>query len=193
MLGALTAQLHNQASTWAPPSDFTRHAWDADGLAGERPVWGRFWELRNLTSAQRSTLEHARSRLRRDLLDFGTDARVYSLIHADLVPDNLLVDGDTMRVLDFDDCGFGWHLFDVATVFYTMRTRDYFDAAKTAFLGAYRTVRPLTDEDLSLMPMFTAARALTYLGWLHTRGDGNPDSEKRAAASTVATVQEYVS
>ena len=39
-LGALTAAMHNQASAWQPPSGFTRHALDADGLMGEAPHWG---------------------------------------------------------------------------------------------------------------------------------------------------------
>ena len=28
---------------------------------------------------------------------------------------NLLIDGDVTKVIDFDDCGFGWLLYDCAT------------------------------------------------------------------------------
>ena len=60
-IGALAARLHNQAERWTPPPGFTRHAWDTDGLVGEQPFWGRFWELAALSASQRSLLERARS------------------------------------------------------------------------------------------------------------------------------------
>src|SRR3569832_2380124 len=44
-VGRLAARLHNQSAAWNAPAGFLRHAWDAEGLAGERPFWGRFWEL----------------------------------------------------------------------------------------------------------------------------------------------------
>ena len=42
-LGRVMARLHlaSDALTLAP--DFTRHAWDQDGLLGPQPFWGRFW------------------------------------------------------------------------------------------------------------------------------------------------------
>src|SRR5215475_14428934 len=48
-VGALAARLHNQSSGWTGPAGFVRHAWDAEGLAGERPFWGRFWDLEALS------------------------------------------------------------------------------------------------------------------------------------------------
>ncbi len=54
--------MHNQAAGWQPPATFRRHAWDMAGLVGERPFWGRFWELAALTPAQRSLLDRKRER-----------------------------------------------------------------------------------------------------------------------------------
>ena len=41
----------------------------------------------------------------------------YGLTHGDFLLENLLRDGDTVLIIDFDDCGFGfgWHVMDVAT------------------------------------------------------------------------------
>ena len=39
----------------------------------------------------------------------------YSVIHADMHPGNIVVDGDRLTVIDFDDAGFGWHQYDIAT------------------------------------------------------------------------------
>ena len=115
-LGALTAAMHNQASAWQPPTGFTRHALDSDGLMGEGPHWGPFWEHRSLSPAERRLLLDARAHLRQKLAQLSRDPSVYSLIHADMHPGNILVHGDRLTVIDFDDAGFGWHPYDIAVV-----------------------------------------------------------------------------
>ena len=48
-IGAIAARMHNHTAGWRHPAGFRRHAWDAAGLVGEQPLWGRFWELAALT------------------------------------------------------------------------------------------------------------------------------------------------
>ena len=168
-IGKLAARLHNQACSWTLPPDFTRHAWDAEGLVGERPFWGRFWELAALSPAQRQLVLTARDRLRRDLGALNRSTAVYGLIHADFAPENLLVDGERIRLLDFDDVGFGWHLLEIATSLYFPLGQPYYEAIREAVIAGYRTERALPDEQLALLPLFLAARGTTYLGWVHTR------------------------
>ena len=61
-IGAIMARVHNHAAHWSRPAGFTRHAWDVEGLLGEQPLWGRFWELPALSQAQRALLLRARAR-----------------------------------------------------------------------------------------------------------------------------------
>ncbi len=70
----------------------------------------------------------------------------YGLIHADLVPENLLVDGDRVRVIDFDDAGFGWHLFELATSLYFISGDEGYPTARAALIRGYRSERALPDE-----------------------------------------------
>jgi Ser/Thr protein kinase RdoA (MazF antagonist) len=151
------------------PEGFTRHAWDDAGLVGEQPFWGRFWELAALSEAERELLLRVRDRLRRELAALPKSRAIYGLIHADFAPENLLVDGDRVRLLDFDDAGFGWHLFEIATSLYFHIGQPYYEAIRTATIAGYRSERALPDEELALLPMFLAARGCTYLGWVHTR------------------------
>ncbi len=74
-----------------------------------------------------------------------------------------------MRLLDFDDAGFGWHLFEIATSLYFHIGQPYYATLRDATIAGYRTERQLTEEQLALLPMFLAARGFTYLGWVHTR------------------------
>lgn len=186
-IGETAARLHNQALDWQIPPGFTRHAWDADALAGPDPLWGRFWELPALSDDQRALLLRARESVHADLSRYRDDpanADRYSLIHADFVAENLLVDGADVRLIDFDDAGYGWHLFEIATALYFERGEAHFDTAYQALIEGYRRVRELPDAQLAYMPLFFAARSFTYLGWVCTR----PETET-ARTMTPALVE----
>lgn len=169
VIGELAASVHNQSSTWEIPGGFSRHAWDVDGITGDLPFWGRFWELDTLTSSQRELIVKVRGRLQKELSAFGQEKSRYSLIHADMVPENVLIDGKNVHLIDFDDAGFGWHMFELATalIFYT--GTDYFNDIRDAYVEGYRSLRELSEDDLLQLPLFMMARATTYLGWVHTR------------------------
>ena len=168
-IGVLAARLHNQSSRWRPPPGFTRQAWDVEGLVGEQPLWGRFWELAALSESERALMIRARDRVRADLSGLERTPRNYGLIHADFAPENLMVDGSRVRLIDFDDAGYGWHLFEIATTLYFHIGQPYFEAVERATIAGYRTERELSAADQSLLPLFYTARGFTYLGWVHTR------------------------
>ncbi len=169
IIGELAARVHNQASQWNLPKGFTRHHWDVERLVGENPFWGRFWELGALSHEQRRLILSAREQVRRKLMAFGQTRDRYGLIHADFLPENLLVSGDRIQLIDFDDAGFGWHLFDLATFLFSHLGESHFDRMQNAVIEGYRKKRALPDSHLDMMPVFLTARAFTYLGWVHTR------------------------
>jgi Ser/Thr protein kinase RdoA (MazF antagonist) len=168
-IGVLAARLHNQSARWRPPPGFTRKAWDTEGLVGERPLWGRFWELAALSESERALLIRARDRVRQELSALERSPRNYGLIHADFAPENLIVDGSRIRLIDFDDAGYGWHLFEIATMPYFHIGQPYFERIERATLAGYRSERELTAGDAALLPLFYTARGLTFLAWVHTR------------------------
>lgn len=186
VLGELAAQVHNQAVSWTLPEGFTRHAWDADGLAGDQPFWGRFWEIGNATDEERVLLARMRERLHRDLAAVPKSPGSYSMIHADFASENIMVDGDDVRLIDFDDAGFGWHLFELVTALYFIRGEDYFETAQDALIRGYRKHRQLADEDLERLPLFFLARGTTYVGWVHTRSETDTARELTPALVTMA-------
>jgi Ser/Thr protein kinase RdoA (MazF antagonist) len=81
----------------------------------------------------------------------------------------VLVAGDDLVVIDFDDFGDGWYLFDLATVlFWFMQHADY-DRFRAAVLRGYRAERALSEEEERMLEVFLVARGYTYLGWAATR------------------------
>ena len=168
-LGRLMATMHEQAVAWRPPSHFERHSLDADGLVGESPFWGRFWDISTLTAKQRETLTAARLWIHAKLSEYGKDSGTYSMIHADLGSANVLVENDRVFVIDFDDAGFGWHLYDIAVVLLDYATSPNYELIREALIVGYRSKRPISDEDLALLPMFLVVRMLASLGWVDER------------------------
>jgi Ser/Thr protein kinase RdoA (MazF antagonist) len=175
-LGAITASMHNQASAWRPPAGFTRHALDSDGLMGLAPHWGPFWEHRSLSPAERDLLIDVRGRMYETLTRLPRDSSVYSVIHADMHPGNILVDGDRLTVIDFDDTGFGWHQYDIATALTGWQTKPNAAEIERAFLAGYCATRPVPGEALSLIPTFRLIRWMATIGWFHQRPELNRPS-----------------
>lgn len=161
-VGAIAARIHNHGLDWQRPAGFTRPAWDADALVGDSPVFGRFWELPELAPDTRTLLLAARDRSRDRMAALGP---ANELIHGDLIPDNLLASASALRIIDFDDCGWSWFGFELATSLFTLRLAGGFEPALDAWLAGYRSVRPFPDWQLELLPTFLMARGLSYLGW----------------------------
>ena len=165
-IGRMLAAMNNQASNWTPPPGFTRHSFDVAGYVGEEPFWGRFWDIPPLTTSQREVLARAREGIRRALSDYGKDRCTYSMIHADLHAHNILIDPlGTLQAFDFDDAGFGWHQYDLAVVLFGFEDLPYIDAITDALVAGYRSVRPFSDEALSLLPLFLLIRRLVVISW----------------------------
>lgn len=202
-LGGLMAAMHDQAVGWVPPPGFTRHALDADGLMGAAPFWGPFWDHPIFPAAERRTLLATRDMLHAALTRLRATAAGYSLIHADLHPRNLVVHGSEpardrpegkpsgresparLAVIDFDDCGFGWHLYDLAVALVNYQDHPGFPGFRAACVAGYRAVRPLAEAELALLPMFLLCRDLAQIGWYHQRPEllpaaGLPELKARA-------------
>ncbi len=167
--GRLAARIHNQATTWELPPGFERPSWDEAGCLGRTALWGHWSDLACLTAEERRVLAEA-ARVAVEALDrFGKTPDRYGLVHSDLVPDNLLDDGVETTIIDFDDCGFGWHLWEMATGVYWHLGGDTYRYALDSFVEGYREHRALPAEHLALLPVFLLVRGLVYLGWIHTR------------------------
>ena len=141
-IGQCMARLHTLSDSWTLPANFTRAHWDAEGLLGEQPLWGRFWENPNLSAAQRATLEAVRTQLQ-ELLSTQGSTLDYGLIHADMVGENVLVQDSQPYLLDFDDSGFGFRLFELATTLFKIRSEPDYETLEAALLAGYRSERPL--------------------------------------------------
>ena len=168
-LGAIAASIHTQAASWNVPVTFKRHAFDAAGLVGEQPFWGRFWEIPQLKDDQADLMRKAREVIANGLERYGQPQETYSMIHADLHMHNLVLSSEGLHIIDFDDAGFGWHQFDLAVALHEYLEHKAYPEILAALLEGYRSHRPLDKEAEALIPLFLLVRSVMSLGWLHQR------------------------
>lgn len=169
-LGRISAELHNHSTHWQRPSWFARKRWDLEAAFGPNSRWGD-WRVGVTDPGQRTLIEQAELVVRERLNAFGTGPERFGLIHADLRTANVLVDGSNIRVIDFDDAGFGWWLYELAAALTFYENDPECDAMVEAWIKGYREVRQLSEADAREVPTFLVFRRLLTLAFLAN----NPD------------------
>jgi Ser/Thr protein kinase RdoA (MazF antagonist) len=172
-VGELAGRLHNHLSAHATDLSRLRPRWDFDGLVGPHAVWGDPFALPEIASA-RPLLNDAVAKMQHHLARVGTSPENFSLIHADFTPENVLLAGEDLVLIDFDDCGAGWHPFELATMLFWFQPHPGYGQFKDALLDGYAHARGQIEDEL--LTAMLLARGLTYLGWAAARR-GDPTAE----------------
>lgn len=169
ILGRMLARLHTISSQWRAPAGFQRPHLDREALLGPRPHWGPFWDHPVLSAAERELVLAARTKLLHRLADLDKSAETYGMVHADLHSDNVIADGSSLAIIDFDDAAYGWYHYDIAA---TLEDYDFlpnFPELRSMLLSAYRSERDFGPDDEQLLDSFILVRELAHLGWYGQR------------------------
>ncbi|NJM84546.1 MAG: phosphotransferase [Tabrizicola sp.] len=165
-LGRLVAAIHDTTDRLVLPPGFTRPRWDIDGLVGEHPFWGRFWDHPAATPDQAAVLRQARDFLRDRLAVYQGAAPDIGPIHADVLRENVLVNGNSLSLIDFDDCGIGFRLYDLGTVLSQNLHEPGYSEIRLALIEGYGETRAAPPD---LVDLFTLARTCASVGWTMPR------------------------
>ena len=185
-LGAITAGMHRHSRSWRMPDGFSRRQWGFAEICGPAADWGDWRHGIGLDAEGRAVLEEVEADLARRCADFGSGPDRQGLIHCDMRTANLLVDGDHMTVIDFDDCGFGWYVYDFAAATSFMPPEAIWRLLPH-WVAGYREVLPLDAEDEAALPMFVMLRRLQLTGWIASHADA-PEPAALGAGFTHETV-----
>ncbi|KAA5605789.1 phosphotransferase [Roseospira marina] len=186
-LGAISARLHDHTRTWAQPPGFIRKTWTWDTMLGPTPHWGDWRAALGLTPDGAAVLERVSNDLRARLAAYGTGPDRFGLVHADLRLANLLVEGDRLGVIDFDDCGFGWFGYDFAAAISFLEHEPYIPALQQAWVDGYRTVAALPEEEEAMLPTFVMLRRLLLTAWIASHSE-TPTAQELGTGYTDGTV-----
>jgi Ser/Thr protein kinase RdoA (MazF antagonist) len=74
-------------------------------------------------------------------------------------------------VIDFDDSGFGWFMYDAATPVSFYEHEPQVPALIEAWKRGYRTVRPLPAADEAEIPTFVMYRRLLLVAWIGSHSE----------------------
>ncbi len=195
-LGALSARMHAHARQWSPPHGFDRPDWDYEHTIGPAGHWGLWQDGLGMGVAERTQLERLDAEIERRLGAYGRDPTRYGLSHADIRLANLLVDDGDVRVIDFDDCGFAWFMYDFATTVSFMEDHPRVPELRAAWTDGYRSVAPLAPEDEAILDTLVMLRRLLLVAWIGSHHEFATEAAELGAgftAGTCALAERYLS
>lgn len=90
----------------------------------------------------------------------------FGLCHGDLHTHNVMLQPDgKLAIFDFDWCGYSWRIYDLATIWWTLSTRNKPVTPWRAFLRGYNQCRKLTKQEKKYLPWFVVFRHFEYLNF----------------------------
>jgi Ser/Thr protein kinase RdoA (MazF antagonist) len=191
-LGAICATLHDHARTWQRPKGFERYRWDLESMASPGARFGYWADHPYLGAADRRLLDAVLATATERIERFSTEPDVIGLTHGDLHVLNLMVDGDELWAIDFDDCGISWYMQDIAAALACFEPGSYVGELTDAWARGYQSRRPLTAAERSILPDFIMLRRLLLLGWSTTHPTAQvPGINRDLVAVTTAAAAEY--
>lgn len=164
-LGAELAKLHRLSDGITLPCNFERAQLCMDGLLGDTPIWGRFWENPALTSVEKELLLQARQKLIELINEHQKNGADFGLIHADALSENVFTRDGTVTLIDFDDGVFGFRLYELGVAMSQVWDRENAHELANGLIDGYG----IDPKDAALIPAFTVMRTLASCGWVISR------------------------
>lgn len=189
LLGEISARLHRHVESWQAPEGFSRKTWDFDSAFGPAPLWGDWRAALGLTADGEHLLGRALEKLEARLDTYGKGRDRFGLVHADLRLANLLQSDSGLGVIDFDDCGYSWFVYDFAAAISFHELNPIVPDLTAAWLEGYGAVRDLSDEDIAMIPDFIMFRRLLLTAWIASHSETETARDAGLAEYTDGTLQ----
>jgi Ser/Thr protein kinase RdoA (MazF antagonist) len=171
VLGEVTARMHIHSRNWTRPSGFERHVWDFETSLGAKPHWGRWRDGMGIDPPKLALFQKTANLIEKRLAAYGKAPERFGLIHGDLRLANLLIDGKAVKVIDFDDSGFSWFMYDAATPVSFYEHEPQVPELVAAWLRGYRRASTLSPEDEAEIPTFIMLRRLLLVAWIGSHSE----------------------
>jgi Ser/Thr protein kinase RdoA (MazF antagonist) len=145
-------------------------------------------EIAKVVAATVSLIEQRLARI-------GKGDAAFGLVHGDMRLANLLMDGGSVKVIDFDDCGFSWYLYDCATTVSFFEHEPEVPELIKAWVRGYRRIGTLSAEEEAEIATFVMLRRILLVAWIgsHTETDLARTMGVAYTEGTVSLCEAYLS
>lgn len=179
-IGAALARVHNVSSEFVPPPQFALPRWDTTMFTTDSPYHPP-GSAEDLLAGADLDLFHTIAHRTTDIFArLDNEPRAAGVIHGDYILGNCLIHRRHrswhVTVIDFDDSGWGYYLYDLCPVLGNMAGfpgnvagNPRFHTLRRDYLAGYRSVRHLPGEWETHIPLLMAARNANHALW-----SGNP-------------------
>jgi Ser/Thr protein kinase RdoA (MazF antagonist) len=166
LLGKVVAQMHNFSAAWQPPPEFTRPIWDWNAqLGGSEFKHTRDELVASMPVNFRAPFECVSRAARAAMESLGNRPDAFGLIHADLYPENVLYKGGRACPIDFEDCGYGYWIWDIAVALCRWAWDNDWERMRDAFFAGYDPIRSLPAAQWEQLDLFVATQFATMVLW----------------------------
>ena len=185
LVGELIATLHDHAEGWQRPPGFVRQRVDTLTSPAKLASIGDAAAVVGSGVPDGQDIEDAK-RLITDLMPVRAGSIVVDaldvvvastrqlarrpgsvgLIHSDLHNENYLFRADKVIAIDFDDCGWGFLLYDLSEALWELESRPTYPRLRDALLGEYSRRRTLPDDADAHLRALAILRRVQMLMWV---------------------------
>ena len=162
-LGELLAKIHTVTNNFQ--SSFNRPELDGHYLLN----WSikNIKDLCNVVKIDVNDLEQEIEKIKQQLekVELSLSSPEYGICMGDLHFGNAHFTADNQPTLfDFDQCGYGWHAFDIAKCLHSAIRKNIDEEVRLKFIEGYETVRKLSQTEILAIPIFIKAAHIWVMG-----------------------------
>lgn len=182
--GEFLGRVHRLSERYVPPIDFELPRWDADGLFTAASPYKPGPVEALFSPEDHAIFKGVEERIRDAFRTLGESTGEFGIIHADFILGNILFHRRSARVLDWDDCGWGYYLYDICPLLGNFKDYVTYRTLRQEFLNGYRSIRSLPREHEQFIDLLIAARHATSCLWAagcQRNGGLGPDVEEHIA------------
>jgi Ser/Thr protein kinase RdoA (MazF antagonist) len=165
-LGQVVAQIHTFSAGWQPPVGFTRPHWNWDSQLGGSMFRHPMEQIvASIPLKYQQPFQYISQEAKQLMESIGKGPDAYGMIHADLYPENVLFKTGQAFPIDFEDCGYGHWMWDIAIALCTWAWGTDWERMRDAFWEGYSKVRTLPEEQWAQLDLFVATQFATMVLW----------------------------
>ncbi|WP_432697851.1 phosphotransferase enzyme family protein [Marinobacterium sp. YM272] len=193
-LGAVTATLHQHSRQWPRPEGFVRKEWNLHTMLSADAHWGDWRSAEGLDGESEGLIATAIDKIAERITAYGDGAERFGLVHADLRLANLLVEGERLSVIDFDDCGISWFAYDFAAAISFYELDPSIPELQQAWVKGYRSKADFSAEDETMLSTFIMIRRIMLTAWLAQHSESGTYAEfgEGYTAGTATLARRYL-